>query len=158
MQADNYTRCPACHPRLAFCSRSDAAELGTAVIRRGGESLTYHPRGIVGAGGGCYASGLSAGGANEPSAACKFTIPAGSFPALPRAVRQSPAARSLFNRKESTMLVLSRRKDERILIGDDIVITVCRINGDRVRVGVEAPDSVPVLRAELVEREEKASQ
>jgi carbon storage regulator len=56
------------------------------------------------------------------------------------------------------MLVLSRRKDERILIGDDIVITVCRINGDRVRVGVEAPDSVPVLRAELVEREEKASQ
>lgn len=47
------------------------------------------------------------------------------------------------------MLVLSRKRNEKILIGDDIKITVVEIHGDRVRLGVEAPDFVSVVRAEL---------
>ena len=49
------------------------------------------------------------------------------------------------------MLVLSRRKSERIRLGDSIVITVVRLTGDRVRLGIEAPDEVVVLRDELGE-------
>jgi carbon storage regulator len=51
------------------------------------------------------------------------------------------------------MLVLNRKVNEQIRIGDDIVITVARLRGDSVYVGVDAPKDVPVLRAELVERE-----
>ena len=47
------------------------------------------------------------------------------------------------------MLVLSRRENERIRLGDDIVVTVVRLSGDRVRLGIEAPRSVLVLRGEL---------
>lgn len=49
------------------------------------------------------------------------------------------------------MLVLSRRKDERIIIGDDVVITVVDIRGDKVRIGIEAPKDVPVHRQEVYE-------
>lgn len=47
------------------------------------------------------------------------------------------------------MLVLTRREDEQIYIGDDIVITVVNISGNRVRIGVTAPSRVPVHRAEV---------
>ena len=47
------------------------------------------------------------------------------------------------------MLVLSRRESERIKLGDSIVVTVVRVTGDRVRLGIEAPASVVVLRDEL---------
>jgi carbon storage regulator len=47
------------------------------------------------------------------------------------------------------MLVLSRRENERIKLGDSIVVTVVRVAGDRVRLGIEAPSSVVVLRGEL---------
>ena len=47
------------------------------------------------------------------------------------------------------MLVLSRKESERIKLGDSIVITVVRISGDKVRLGVDAPPSVVVLRDEL---------
>lgn len=47
------------------------------------------------------------------------------------------------------MLVLSRRESERIQLGDSIVVTVVRLNGDRVRLGIEAPEDVRVLRGEL---------
>jgi carbon storage regulator len=47
------------------------------------------------------------------------------------------------------MLVLSRKRNEKILVGHDIKITVVEIIGDRVRLGIEAPDMVPVVRAEL---------
>jgi carbon storage regulator len=47
------------------------------------------------------------------------------------------------------VLVLSRRENERILLGDSIVVTVVRLSGDRVRLGIEAPSSVLVLRGEL---------
>lgn len=50
------------------------------------------------------------------------------------------------------MLVLSRKRSERILIGSDIRITIVRIEGSHVRVGIEAPDNLMILRAELLER------
>ena len=48
------------------------------------------------------------------------------------------------------MLVLGRRVDEQIQIGDDITITVVRIRGDTVRIGIEAPDGVNIARTELL--------
>ena len=48
------------------------------------------------------------------------------------------------------MLVLTRKQQEKVRIGDDIVITVLRMKGKAVRLGIEAPGSVPVLRGELV--------
>lgn len=47
------------------------------------------------------------------------------------------------------MLVLGRKPGERILIGDDIVVTVVRFNGGTVRLGIEAPRDFPVIREEL---------
>jgi len=50
------------------------------------------------------------------------------------------------------MLVLSRRESERIKVGDSIVVTVVRVAGDRVRLGIDAPSHVLVLREELAAR------
>lgn len=50
------------------------------------------------------------------------------------------------------MLVLTRRASERIMIGKDIVITVCEVHGNKVRIGIEAPDSVAVMREEVLGR------
>lgn len=47
------------------------------------------------------------------------------------------------------MLVLSRKKNETIIIGDDITIVVVEIRGDKVRLGIEAPKEVPVHRQEV---------
>ena len=47
------------------------------------------------------------------------------------------------------MLVLSRKQSERIRLGKDIVVTVVRVAGDKVRLGIEAPSDVVVLRDEL---------
>jgi carbon storage regulator len=49
------------------------------------------------------------------------------------------------------MLVLSRHRDESIIIGDDIVITVVDIRGDKVRLGINAPVQIPVHRQEVYE-------
>jgi carbon storage regulator len=50
------------------------------------------------------------------------------------------------------MLVLSRRENERIKLGDSIVLTVVKVAGDRVRLGIEAPTDVLILRGELERR------
>ena len=50
------------------------------------------------------------------------------------------------------MLILSRMKDERIMIGDQIVITVADIRGDKVRLGISAPKHMRVDREEVVNR------
>jgi len=50
------------------------------------------------------------------------------------------------------MLVLSRRESERIKLGDSIVVTVIRVAGDCVRLGIDAPTDVLVLREELEPR------
>jgi len=47
------------------------------------------------------------------------------------------------------MLVLSRKETQRIRLGDEITITVVRIGGDKVRIGIEAPKEMLVLRDEL---------
>ena len=52
------------------------------------------------------------------------------------------------------MLVLSRKQTERIRLGDSIVVTVVRVSGDKVRLGIEAPPDVVVLRDELSPKEQ----
>ena len=47
------------------------------------------------------------------------------------------------------MLVLSRKEAERIRLGDAITVTVVRVSGDKVRLGIEAPSNIVVLRDEL---------
>src|SRR6187551_2872176 len=53
--------------------------------------------------------------------------------------------------RSHTMLVLSRQRDESIIIGDNIVITVVDIRGDKVRLGINAPTEIPVHRQEVYE-------
>jgi carbon storage regulator len=49
------------------------------------------------------------------------------------------------------MLVLSRHRDESIMIGDDVMITIVDIRGDKVRLGIDAPNEIPVHRLEVYE-------
>jgi carbon storage regulator len=53
------------------------------------------------------------------------------------------------------MLVLSRRAGESVVLGEDITITVLEVRGDVVRVGIDAPRSLKVHRAELLEQLEE---
>lgn len=55
------------------------------------------------------------------------------------------------------MLVLSRRAGENIVIGDDVTISVLEVRGDVVRIGISAPRSVAVHRAELLEQMEQSN-
>lgn len=58
------------------------------------------------------------------------------------------------------MLVLSRHRDESIMIGDDVVITIVDIRGDKVRLGIKAPQEIPVHRQEVydaIKRENQGS-
>ncbi|MBL4711706.1 MAG: carbon storage regulator CsrA [Gammaproteobacteria bacterium] len=48
------------------------------------------------------------------------------------------------------MLILTRRVDETLFIGDDIQVTVLGIKGNQVRIGIDAPEDVVILREELV--------
>ena len=49
------------------------------------------------------------------------------------------------------MLVLSRQRDESIIIGDNVVITVVDVRGDKVKLGIDAPKEIPVHRREVYE-------
>jgi carbon storage regulator CsrA len=53
--------------------------------------------------------------------------------------------------EEKTMLVLSRKENQAIHIGDNIKLTVLRVRGKTIRIGVEAPEDVRILRGELAE-------
>ena len=55
------------------------------------------------------------------------------------------------------MLVLTRRINERILIGDDIVVTVLEVHGDQVRIGIDAPREIKVFREEVLQRDRAAN-
>ncbi len=55
------------------------------------------------------------------------------------------------------MLVLTRRSNQSIVIGTDVVITVLEIHGDSVRIGVEAPRSIQVHRSEVFEAVQEAN-
>ncbi|MUG68089.1 carbon storage regulator [Paenibacillus sp. 7541] len=49
------------------------------------------------------------------------------------------------------MLILSRNKGQKIMINDNIVLTVIDINGDQVRIGIEAPSNISIYREEIYE-------
>ena len=51
--------------------------------------------------------------------------------------------------EQQVMLVLSRKKNESIVIDDTIIVTVVEIRGDKVRLGIQAPKEVPVHRSEV---------
>ncbi len=53
------------------------------------------------------------------------------------------------------MLILSRKVDEKIKIGNDITLTIIEVKGDQVKVGVEAPKNVKVFRQEVFEEIQK---
>ena len=53
------------------------------------------------------------------------------------------------------MLVLSRQKDESIVIGDDVEVTIVDIRGNKVRLGITAPKNIPVHRREVYEAIQK---
>lgn len=58
------------------------------------------------------------------------------------------------------MLVLSRQRDESIMIGDDVEITIVDVRGDKVRLGITAPREIPVHRREIydtIQREKAAA-
>jgi carbon storage regulator len=52
-------------------------------------------------------------------------------------------------KREISMLVLSRKLGEKIVIGDNIVVTVVKIDRNQIRIGIEAPQEVPVYREEI---------
>ena len=55
--------------------------------------------------------------------------------------------------RERKMLILTRRAEERILIGDDVVVSVLEIEGRRVKLGIHAPTKVSILREEIAARD-----
>ncbi len=56
------------------------------------------------------------------------------------------------------MLVLSRKVNQRIVIDENIIITVIEIRGDKVRLGIDAPKEIPVHRQEVYQAIEKAKE
>jgi len=54
------------------------------------------------------------------------------------------------------MLVVTRKTDQRILIGRDITVTIVRIQGQRVKIGIEAPSGIRVCRDEILHRASEA--
>lgn len=56
------------------------------------------------------------------------------------------------------MLVLSRKKNEQVLIGHDVVVTVIEIRGDKCRLGFEAPKETPIHRREVYDAIEREKQ
>jgi carbon storage regulator len=61
-----------------------------------------------------------------------------------------------FEKKEQTMLVLSRKLNEKIVIDGGIVVTVVKIDRNQVRLGIEAPDNVRIFREEIAAAPDRA--
>ena len=70
-----------------------------------------------------------------------------SFIAMPRSLYDRPGRKVGLLR--GAMLVLTRKSNQSIMIGDDIEVSVLAIMGEKVRIGIEAPRSVPVFRKEV---------
>src|SRR6059058_1358287 len=68
-----------------------------------------------------------------------------------RAWKDTRGCRGLFfnERAEASMLVLTRKSNQSIMIGDEIEVSVLAIMGEKVRIGIEAPRSIPVFRKEV---------
>lgn len=56
------------------------------------------------------------------------------------------------------MLVLSRKENQKLQLGDSITLTIVRLSGDQVRLGIEAPREVRILRDELTPHEETSAE
>lgn len=56
------------------------------------------------------------------------------------------------------MLVLSRKRNEKIVIGDEVVVTVLDVRGDQVQLGIDAPRKIPVHRHEVYEAIRKVTE
>jgi len=81
----------------------------------------------------------------------KIFLPIGARPALHLFRFSTTLFKSdLFNgTKECAMLVLTRKMQQQIKVGDDIVITILKVRGKQVQIGIEAPRNVRVLRGEV---------
>jgi carbon storage regulator len=73
----------------------------------------------------------------------------GDYACLTGATGANPDHCLLAKRKVRTMLVLTRKSNQSIMIGDDIEVTVLSVMGDKVRIGIQAPQAVPVFRTEI---------
>lgn len=71
-----------------------------------------------------------------------------------RAITSSTNHASSITEERSNMLVLTRKRTESIHIGDDIKVTIVRVDGDKVRLGIEAPRNIMIAREELREKPE----
>src|SRR4051812_1479498 len=83
---------------------------------------------------------------------CGRTLESKSAPARPlhrAAYHSRPEGRSLFTATECAMLVLTRKLQQQIMIGEQITVTILRVKGNTVRVGIQAPRDVRVVRGEL---------
>src|SRR5690606_5573271 len=79
------------------------------------------------------------------------TLPPPSGTEIEEAERRPRRGDRSILRRSLVMLVLSRQRDESIIIGDNVVITVVDVRGDKVRLGIEAPIEIPVHRREVYE-------
>jgi carbon storage regulator len=70
----------------------------------------------------------------------------GYMPEIYRSADQEPKE---YTRRNKRMLVLSRQRDETIVIGDSIRITIVEVRGDKVRIGIDAPKDITVHRQEI---------
>ncbi len=55
------------------------------------------------------------------------------------------------------MLVLTRKPGETVTIGDNVTVTIVEIDGNRIKIGIDAPKDVPILRGELLRQEREAA-
>jgi carbon storage regulator len=70
---------------------------------------------------------------------------------LARFLRKINSTSDALSKEATVMLVLTRKETQRIRIGDEITLTVVRIDGNKVRIGIEAPRGVAIQRSELLE-------
>jgi carbon storage regulator len=77
------------------------------------------------------------------------TLFSGQLDKVRRSVHNNTSIQMNTYKEVDNMLVLSRKESERIRLGESIVVTVVRVSGDKVRLGIEAPSDVLVLREEL---------
>jgi carbon storage regulator len=89
---------------------------------------------------------------------CRTFLPIGEFLQAKKLAREFCRPRdwgslslieSFKTKETSSMLVLSRKQSQRIRVGDSVIVTVVRVSGDKVRIGIEAPSNIRVLRDEL---------
>jgi carbon storage regulator len=69
-----------------------------------------------------------------------------------------PAITTAHTATEDVMLILTRRLRETVTIGHDVTVTILGINGNQVRVGINAPKTIPVHREEVFERIKREGQ